>query len=327
MRKLWERIWPVLKWLVPAVILAFVGWHFAKILDRSEWSAARFDLGLGWLLLSGGLYLTSHTIWASFWSDLLRAQSVDVPRGLGVRTYFVSQLGKYVPGKAWVILLRMAMLRRHSERKGAIALAATYETLTTMAAGSLVGLLLLPWLGERAALFADKEWMLIALVGLPMCVGVAQRLLGKRAKKTADTTVRPKFRLTLLLRGLLQASVGWVLMGLSLWACLRGLTPSVESLTLDVALRFTAMSALAYVIGFAALVVPGGVGVREWLILSMLTVELAGTDQPAALAAVAALTLRLVWTASELLVIAGIYVAKFRYSDGSNSPRPEDVHA
>ncbi len=75
-------------------------------------------------------------------------KGVQVSWYAGLRAYFVSQLGKYVPGKAWVILMRVGMLRHDAHAHPIpVAVTATYETLCSMAAGALLGVLLLPQLG------------------------------------------------------------------------------------------------------------------------------------------------------------------------------------
>jgi len=62
----------------------------------------------------------------------------------------------------------------------------------------------------------------------------------------------------------------------------------------------TAAIGLAYVAGFLALVLPSGVGVREYILLKLLAAQ--GDE---ALIALGVLLLRLVWTAAEL-VTAGV---------------------
>ncbi|HEY8505771.1 MAG TPA: lysylphosphatidylglycerol synthase domain-containing protein [Gemmataceae bacterium] len=320
MRRVWERVWPLLRVLVPLGIVAAVGWQFARVLTRPELTATPFELRPGWLVPAAGLYLLALLVWASFWADLLRAHGVNVSRGLGLRVYFVSLLGKYIPGKAWVVLMRVGMLRAHAPSRAAVALAAAYETLTTMAAGALVGLLLLPSLGERANIFAGKEGYLLLLVGLPLGVGLVHRLIARRSHRHHPAGSRPHFRLLMLARGLAQASVGWGLIGLSLWATVEAVRPGPTVFTVTDLLRYTTMAALPYVLGFAALVVPGGVGVREWFVQALLAAELSAAMPPAeaeALGVVIALVLRLVWTAGEVAVIAGIYAAGWRWGGRS----------
>ena len=54
---------------------------------------------------------------AVFWYAVLRRTDQDVSFGESMRAYYVSQLGKYVPGKWMVILLRRTLL--HSREVGA----------------------------------------------------------------------------------------------------------------------------------------------------------------------------------------------------------------
>ena len=66
-----------------------------------------------------------------------------------------------------------------------------------------------------------------------------------------------------------------------------------------------AFVARAVVLGFLVVIVPGGLGPREWLLQQPLTGELAGTlgtTEAAAVAVGLVLVLRLVWTVAEVMV-------------------------
>jgi hypothetical protein len=54
------------------------------------------------------------------------------------RAYFASQLGKYIPGKAWVILIRCALINNQTTTAPVVIASTFYETLAMMAAGSLL---------------------------------------------------------------------------------------------------------------------------------------------------------------------------------------------
>lgn len=329
MKRVLDIIWAVLKVVFPLVIIAGVGWHFFGILSRRELTETHFDIHLGWLLLSALLYLGAQSIWATFFVTALHSQSVSVPTGAALRAYFISQLGKYVPGKAWVVFMRVRSLQGYGIHRGAVVMAGFYETLTAMGAGALVALILLPWLGDTGETIWGWEWLFVVVLLLPMTIGISQRVVGKwsnrRAKKRAEVEgvahqpIESRFRLLLLVRGTIRDSIGWALLGVSLWACVRGLTPWDEALTIELFLRFTGVVAVAYVAGFAALLLPGGVGVRELLIQTMIAAELTlilGPNQAAALAVVVALILRLVWTLAEMLLIGGLYLYRFGVGRG-----------
>ena len=100
----------------------------AKILGDSQFDLLRL-VRFEFLVPAGLLYLLAHCCWATFWVRLLHGQGIGLVVA-GLRAYFVSQFGKYVPGKAWVILMRVGMLRHDAHAHPIpVAVTATYETL------------------------------------------------------------------------------------------------------------------------------------------------------------------------------------------------------
>ena len=113
----------------------------------------------------------------------------------------------------------------------------------------------------------------------------------------------------LMIYGWVTVAVGWGVLGLSLWATLRAIpettTHPVEwaHLLADWPLT-TACVALALVAGFLSLL-PGGVGIREWVIMTLL----AGPFGPGA-AAVSAILLRVAWLGAEFALAAVVYLIR-----------------
>ena len=64
-----------------------------------------------WLLPAGLVYLVAYTVWGLYYVILLNDQGAHAPAATGLRAYFISQMGKYVPGKILVIVIRVGMLR------------------------------------------------------------------------------------------------------------------------------------------------------------------------------------------------------------------------
>jgi len=307
-----SQSWRILKIVLPIVIVIGVGWQFASILRRPELSTDLFSVRVEWLIPGALLYLLAHSIFATFWVQLLASQGARIPWLFGVRAYFISQFGKYVPGKAWVIVMRVAMLRAFAPSRTILALTATYETLGTMAAGAGVGVLLTTFVLQSESL-AGREWMIVAIALIPLGFGLLHSLVNRIAKKyQRDSVAMPKLPFLLLVRGLLQSSVGWGLLGLSLWMTMQGLKAETSELTWDAWLRSTAIVSLSYVIGFVVLVAPGGVGVREfflqlWLMQELVTFHEYSPESAAGFAVVVALVLRLTWTIAEMIAIFFLY--------------------
>jgi hypothetical protein len=290
---------------IAIAILAFVVLYFRDVLRKMP--PVQFTPRLELLVLSGVLYLVSHICWATFWVRLLHNQGVTVSWFVGLRTYFISQFGKYIPGKVFVLIMRVGMLRHFHGHPIPVAVTATYETLTSMAAGALLGVLFLPALGVLPPEISGRTTMLLAVAGLPIGLGVLNKLAVRIAKKrrSPDSRPLPAPSIFLLAQGLLHGSLGYGFLALSLSCAIRAILPNAPELTAEAYTAELAAVAVSYVAGFVIVVAPGGLGAREFVLVAALTPRFAtglGLDLAAAegLAVVVSLVLRLSWTIAEL---------------------------
>jgi hypothetical protein len=307
-----HRLWFAAKTALALAVVAGVARYFHTILTHADFDPRQLRVRLDLLVPAGALYLLAHCCWATFWVRLLHNQGVAVSWGLGLRAYFVSQLGKYVPGKAWVILLRVGILRHYGGHPLPVAVTATYEALCSMAAGALLAVLLLPQLGVLPVDLSSNVAALLAVAALPVALGVLNKLAARvvAKKRGPDARPLPAPSVFLLAQGLVHGAVGHCLLGLSLGLTIAAVAPESAALTETYPADLGA-SAISYVAGFVALVVPGGLGVREYVLKVALTprfAEALGPQEAAGLAVVIALVLRLVWTAAEVLVAAVLYL-------------------
>lgn len=303
------------KWVAALAILIGVAAYFTRTLQKSELSDTNYTLRVEYLIPAGLLYLLAHCCWGSFWVRLLRFEGIPATWFVGMRAYFVSQLGKYVPGKVWVIVMRVAMLRPAGGRPLPVAVTATYETLTNMASGVLLGVALLPWLGVLPAMVSANWVVLIGVAALPLVLGVLNKFVVRIAEKTRrpDAPPLPAPSLFLLAQGLLHGACGWCLLGISLGFTIRAIVPDPGPWTLEGYAGDTSANALSYVLGFVVVVAPGGVGVREYVLQVLLTPRFTpelGEATAGGLAVVIALVLRLTWTVAELVAAGLLWLRK-----------------
>jgi len=313
------------KWLriaVQGVLLALLAWGVRRYLSTALSDLDSYDWKLrpGWLILSAVLYLVGLLPCAWFWRRILRhfhqqPRSMDV-----VRAYFIGNLGKYVPGKAMVVVLRAGILREKQVDTTVAAVTVFYETLTMMAVGAAIAALLV------AILWSDQTMAIVAAVGLmivsvtPTLPPVFRRLARLAGLGRTDPRVAGRladFGYGELMTGWMVIAAGWFSLGLSLWAVLRGIglddVPLLETWPLC-----TAAVALAVVAGFLSLV-PGGAGVRESILLPLLAPRLGAT-----VAVGAAILLRVVWLVAELIISAILFLGGKR-SDVRIAPQEQDA--
>jgi uncharacterized membrane protein YbhN (UPF0104 family) len=309
--------WRAAKIVLTAVVLAGVSWQFAKILRRDELWQEPFRPNFLGLICAALLYVVAFSFWGGFWFQLVRGFGERLPLLAGMQAYFVSQLGKYAPGKALVIVLRVALARQFGVRASVAAITSLYETLTMMAAGALIGAILLPLLKSDQSDLGWKALILLAVAGVPILPGVFNRIAAQAVKPflAADAAPLPKLRSATLLSGLAQGTCGWFALGGSLLAVVSALEPELVPVSLRSLLVFTAYVAVSYVVGFIALIAPGGLGVREMILQTLLTTEFAAAlgDRAGAVAVVVVLLLRIVWTVTELTLAATSFLVYSAY--------------
>lgn len=266
------------------------------------------------LLLAATLYAAGMFPAALFWRRCLAALGQTTLLLETLWAYFLGNLGKYFPGKAMVLVLRIDALKHRKVKKTATAITIFMETLSLMSVGGAVAAISLIWLNIdwRLTVLAIG---LLSVTFLPTIPPILKRLVpilqrGVAAEELEKWTRQISWRL--LLGGWTSLAITWTLFGLSLYTVLLSLpsTELAETTTLAASgfgiapasgqLLVSAMAAcsLAVVLGFVSLI-PGGAGVRE-VVLSVVLAPVVGITS----ALCAAVWMRIIWLCTELAVVA-----------------------
>jgi hypothetical protein len=314
-----RRVTRAIKLAVGALVLLAVGRHVDRTWRELHEQGRSIRVDASWLAAGVGLYLVGLCALAMFFARVVDTGANRVVGGYGpaVRAYLISHLGKYVPGKAMVVIMRVGLLAPYGARPATTALATAYETLVMMAAGGLIAALgyaagsypALPVSLGRLPTVAVSPTALSLALGVSLLVVVSPpvfpRLAGlvRLPMPSVGREDLPRASLGMLAEGLAWSTVGWVLLGLSQVAVLRALMPSGVAPGLWT--QVVAGVALATVAGFVVPIAPGGLGVREWVLWTSLA---SAIDRR--MAVVAALALRLTWVAGEVLAAAVLAAAR-----------------
>lgn len=292
-------------------------WFVSQTVREAWRELARRELALSLApaLGAGAMIVLAQAPMAWFWRRTLVALGEPAPLGGAIKAFYLSQIGKYVPGKASVVLIRTERLldavRRddHDAFEAAcgrtVAAAVFYETLTHIAVGSLIAAALTVATVEgdpntRLGLMALSLALAVACL-TPTLPPVFSRLLKKVAKAPSSEVARERRRLTygLSALGAVCAAVSWGLIGVVVWLS----AVSVGAAGWGDFSRWplwVLAAALPTVAGFVSLL-PAGLVVREALSLVILAPALGEADALAVTIAV-----RLVWVVTELCVCGSL---------------------
>ncbi len=207
---------------------------------------------------------------------LLRSALHSFGQRPSVKTAVAAQLlghaGKYVPGKAMVIILRAGALAQDGVRALPATVSVFLETFLMMAVGASLGAIVVIWLPV-------PRWiaLLSAGVALAACLPTTPPVLRQVAKRIAhadDLESQSRIDWKLFVAGWGWSLLAWLFVGAS-FAMLITAIPGPNPLPPAPQLFAIATAAisLAVVAGFASLI-PGGAGVRELVLTTILGVSI-----------------------------------------------------
>ncbi len=238
--------------------------------DRAEIADAMSSANVAWLVVGGISGMVAMALIGMNWLLILRHTGAVAPWRRGMSWFFVGQLGKYVPGGIWPIVGQAELAHRGATPRGAaysstaMSMVATFLGAATVAA--LTGLISPP----------DGRLLPTAIVaGLALAFGVlmtpaARSAIDRLARRVTTKELRlPEQRwFTVLVVRHLPVWLSFA--GMNIFAVVA-LGSDLDA-TLVVTLVF--VTCVSWMAGFVVVGVPGGIGVRETVFISMMTAPL-----------------------------------------------------
>lgn len=283
-----------LRW---ALALGLLGWVVRLVVRQGKLVGSLPVPSLGWLGATGLVLVAYYALMNDSWVATMRGLGAKLPWLPAFRVLYLSNLAKYLPGGVWNLLGRVALCRAEGLAATTTSLSLLVEIVAQCAAMAVVALVTLS--SSAAALLPMSRWVLLpsaacVLVGVhPFFVNHALRLIGRLAKKSL-----PAFDVSygFVLRIFARYLVAWLLVAFAfvLFARSLGGTLDVEGARLLIG----ALS-VSWLVALLAFVLPGGLGLREVLLTSMVELRYG-----AAFAASLAVGFRLALVAFEVLAFA-----------------------
>ncbi|MGI8678800.1 MAG: lysylphosphatidylglycerol synthase domain-containing protein [Jatrophihabitans sp.] len=261
---------PLLRPLVATLTVSGIGYAVA-----SEWHGKHGTPGVSDALRTLAWPSVALSLLAAFagtatsllaWRALLADEGHRLAPVAAGRIFLVGQLGKYLPGSIWSVVLQMELAKREGVPRGRAFTTSLAWVGLSMTTALTVGLFGLPVLAS--AHHRELWWLLAALPVL--LVASIPPVLTRLVNLVLRVFGKGKLRRALSWRGVLSAcgwlTATWICFGLHLWLLANALgAPGVGGLV-----RCIGGFALAMAAGVLFVIVPSGAGVREVIIVAAL---------------------------------------------------------
>jgi uncharacterized membrane protein YbhN (UPF0104 family) len=294
-----RNLFKLAQWIFAAAVLFFAARSLATQWNKVEARLLHVQFGWQWIGAATVVVLLTFALLIEGWRRVMGAWDSHLPFGQAARIWFLSSLGKYVPGNIWSLTAMGVMARG----RGISALAAAGSSIIMQAVSLVTGAAIVMITGAQ-------------LLGQPVLVGIsvliligillsAPRFLPPLTvwigSIVGKDVAPPSVPATSIWTAAIASALSWLSYGFAFQLFVRGLLGAAPG---EIS-RYIAVYTAAYILGFISPIAPAGLGVREFTLAAFMTQLGLANEADAALIAIAA---RL-WLTIIELVPSGLYVA------------------
>jgi uncharacterized membrane protein YbhN (UPF0104 family) len=304
-----------LKWLMVFAIFIFLGkmvWDNWDQVKETPFTLRSFPFILSTLIFALSYFIQ---IWA--WYLITLRLKIALPPSETLKSWFYSQLGKYLPGRIWVFLGRFYLYESKGKSKKTVSVALYFEMVTIIAAACLIflaGLILYKeiWLFTS---WKQSVWpTLLLLLGLAsLHPQVLQKILNWTLVRFKREPVSLSISYSDILWILFVGVASWVVGGVGFYLFVDSVYPVAP----QYALFLTGSLAVSSTLGLVAIFTPSGLGVREGALVYLLSFIMATP-----VSVVISILTRIWITFIEMGLIGMVYLfSQFRKGSGKGNQR------
>jgi uncharacterized membrane protein YbhN (UPF0104 family) len=297
-------------------VVAFGLWALVSDWHEIGPDLARIGLPMALVALVIDLLGCCASMWT--WRVLLAGLGSPLPFAAASRVLFVGQLGKYLPGSVWPVIAQMEMGTSYKVPRARSAAASVVNMGVSVLGAFLAAAVFLPLSGGSS----EYLWFAAAIPVFLVCLHpkVLNYLLGRAFKLARRPPLEQPLTGRVIAVSVAWSVVSWLLYGLAVWLlATRVGFPVTTGYPLAVGAY-----ALGWALGFLFIPDPAGVGIREVVLVALMS-------RPHGMTAAAAGAVSVVWRAVTIvgdLVLAGLAMTSRRgrvlpaRSEGDDAGQP-----
>ncbi len=288
-----KLILKIFKLLFGALVVVFLVWYFWKNWDEFSEKIRNVDMGV--FVFSMLFYFVYKYTLASLWHYITKINDCSIPYEKAVTSYLYSILGKYIPGKVFMLAARLTYYKEEDAPLAKVTVCFFIENVCTLLGAAMlfiVSLLFFP-----NSLLEEYKWLTLLLIAAffvcihPKIINFFLRIIGKLFRKNLEIPMK----YSQMLKVVLLFIGNWLIIGVGFFILTKSICPSVE---LSHLLFCAGIWGVSAIMGILAVFAPSGLGVREGIIVAGLMLIMPESD-----AVMISVVSRLWQTIPELLLV------------------------
>lgn len=300
------RYHKIINTILLSATLVFIGIYIFKSVNITK--AYHYEIDYSYVLMAIVSVLIAQFISSYIWFRLSGSFGLKAPFRKTVRIWLLSRFGRYIPGKIPFLLMRINLYKSTPAEN--VTLATITEHVSSVAAAFLIVLLSLGYLPEE---YGNIPFYWIILIIAVFLILLKPSTLGYLFNKIlalfrkAPIQLLPSYKTVIAC--VLAYTVPIALNGAGLFFVFNALT----SVDISYYPIITGLFYASSLIGLLAFFAPGGVGVREGLMMLVFSQFL---DEPVVI--VAAIAIRFITIFSEFLLLVIFSTFEYFHRNTSN---------
>lgn len=284
----------ILKISFGVLVVIFLVWYFWK--NGEEFAEKIKNVDMGIFVFSMLFYFVYKITLASLWHYITKLNGCAIGYEKAVTSYLYSILGKYIPGKVFMLAARLTYYKEEDAPLSKVTVCFFIENVCTLLGAAMLFIVSLLFFPNE--LLENYKWLTVGLIVVffvcihPKIINFFLGLIGKIFKK--DLKIPMKY--SQMLKVVLLFIGNWLIVGVGFFILTKSIYPAVEYSQLLFCAGIWGISAI---IGILAIFAPSGLGVREGIIVAGLLLIMPQDD-----AMVVSVVSRLWQTIPELVLVA-----------------------
>lgn len=293
-----NKLLKALKIVFGVLVVVFLAWYFLK--NRDEFSEKIMNVNIGIFIVSMLFYFVYKITLASLWHYITKINGCSIKYEKAVTSYLYSILGKYIPGKVFMLAARLTYYKEEEAPLSKVTVCFFIENVCTLLGAAMLFIVSLFFFPNE--LLENYKWLTLLLIAAffvcihPKIINFVLRLIGKIFKKNLEIPMK----YSQMLKVVLLFIGNWLIVGFGFFILTKSIYPAAEWSQMLYCAGIWGVSAI---MGILAIFAPSGLGVREGIIVAGLMLIMPQSD-----AMVISVVSRLWQTIPELLLVVMAFV-------------------